>query len=100
VTPVFWTEAALAQLSAIREYIGQTSPVYAGRMVDRILARGTQLTHFPTSGRHVPERPDPMLRELLEAPYRIIYRVRPERVEVLAVIHGRRADLGTIEGSE
>jgi toxin ParE1/3/4 len=100
VTPVFWTEAALAQLTAIREYIGQTSPVYAGRMVDRILARGTQLTHFPNSGRHVPERPDPLLRELLEGPYRVIYRVRPDRVDVLAVIHGRRADLGTLKGSE
>jgi len=100
VTPVFWTEAALAQLTAIRDYIGQTSPVYAGRMIDRILARGTQLTHFPTSGRHVPERPDPALREVLEGPYRVIYRVRPDRVEVLAVVHGRRADLGALGGSE
>jgi plasmid stabilization system protein ParE len=100
VTPVFWTEAALAHLAAIRDYIGQTSPVYAGRMIDCILARGTQLTHFPNSGRHVPERPDPLLREVLEGPYRVIYRVRPDRVEVLAIVHGRRADVGPLKSSE
>ena len=100
MTPVVWTEAALAQLSAIRDYIGQTSPVYAARMIERILARGPQLSQFPRSGRHVPERGDPALREVLEGPYRVIYRVRPERVEVLAIVHGRRADLGRLEPSE
>ena len=31
MTPVVWTEAALAQLAAIQDYISQTSPVYADR---------------------------------------------------------------------
>jgi len=100
VTPVVWTEAALAQLTAIRDYIGQTSPVYAARMIERILARGPQLSQFPLSGRRVPERADPALRELLEGPYRVIYRVRPDRVEVLVIVHARRADLGRLEQSE
>ncbi len=100
MTPVFWTEAALAQLTAIRAYIAQTSPVYADRMIERILARGPQLSQFPLSGRHVHERRDPALREVIEGPYRVIYRLRPERVEVLAIVHGRRADLGTREPSE
>lgn len=34
------------------------------------------------------------LRELIEAPYRIIYRVRPDVVEVTAILHGRQ-DLAT-----
>lgn len=97
MTPVRWTEAALAQLTAIQDYIAQTSPVYAARLIERIFARGPQLAQFPHSGRHVPERMDPALREVLEGPYRVIYRVRPEHVEVLAVVHGRRADLGHLE---
>jgi len=92
VTPVLWTEAALAQLAAIRDYISQTSPVYADRVIARILARGHQLGGFPQSGRQVPERVDPMLREVIEWPYRVIYRVQPTQVVVLAVIHGRRVD--------
>jgi toxin ParE1/3/4 len=100
VSRVVWTEAALAQLLAIRDYIGQTSPVYAARMVDRVLARGPQLSQFPLSGRHVPERSDPSLREVLEGPYRVIYRVRPDRVEILAIVHGRRADIGHLEVNE
>ncbi len=58
MTPLVWTEAALAQLTAIQDYIGQTSPVYAARMIERIFARGPQLAQFPLSGRHVAERSD------------------------------------------
>jgi toxin ParE1/3/4 len=92
VTPVVWTEAALAQLASIRDFISQTSPIYADRMIARLLARGHQLGEFPLSGRQVPERMDPALREVIEWPYRVIYRVQPTQVEVLAVVHGRRID--------
>jgi toxin ParE1/3/4 len=92
VTPLVWTEAALAQLASIRDFISQTSPVYADCMIARVLARGHQLGEFPLSGRQVPERMDPALREVIEWPYRVIYRVQPTQVEVLAVVHGRRID--------
>lgn len=67
---------------------------------DRALARAPQLGQFPLSRRHVPERDDPALRDVLEGPYRVIHRVRPERVEMPAIEHGRRADLGRLEPSE
>jgi plasmid stabilization system protein ParE len=38
----------------------------------------------------VPEFERPELRELIEGPYRIIYQVTAETVEVLAVVHGRQ----------
>jgi plasmid stabilization system protein ParE len=66
---VFWSDAALAQLAAIRDYISQTSPVYADRVIGRVFARGKQLGEFPLSGRQVPERLDPALREVIEWPY-------------------------------
>ena len=30
------------------------------------------------------------LRELIEPPYRLIYRVHPNTIEVIAVVHARR----------
>lgn len=83
MTPVLWTEAALAQLAAIRDYISQTSPVYAERLIARVFARGKQLGEFPLSGRQVPERLDPALREVIEWPYRVIIGFSPSRSKCL-----------------
>ena len=89
---VFWTEAALAQLQAIYDYISHTSPDYALRMIDRLTKRSIQIAEFPYSGRMVPEYDRKEIREVLEWPYRIIYSINPEqpRIEVLAVVHGAR----------
>ena len=87
---VVWSEVALAQLAAIYEYIAQTSPFYAERVVDRIWRRGRQLTEFPDSGREVPEYQRPDIREIIQSSYRVIYRRTSERVEVIAVVHGAR----------
>ncbi len=76
-------------LTAIHEYIGQTSPVYARVMVQRIWERAGKVLPFPEAGRTVPEV-GADVREVLEAPYRIIYRAGRERVEILAIIHERR----------
>jgi plasmid stabilization system protein ParE len=43
------------------------------------------------SGRVVREFEHGQIREVLEGPYRIIYYIKPDEVEVLAVIHGARA---------
>jgi plasmid stabilization system protein ParE len=40
------------------------------------------------SGRAVPEVDRTDIREVVEPPYRIIYRVLPDRIEVLTVMHG------------
>lgn len=40
------------------------------------------------SGRLVPEYDRDDVRELIERPYRIIYRIQRDQIEVLAVIHG------------
>ena len=64
-------------------------------MVDRITARTEQIATFPLSGRIVPEFNVSQLRELLERPYRIIYHLRPTKIEVVAVVHmSRRLDVG------
>ncbi|MUG98196.1 type II toxin-antitoxin system mRNA interferase toxin, RelE/StbE family [Scytonema sp. UIC 10036] len=85
---VFWTDTAVENLSAIYAYISQNSPQYAARVVDRITRRSEQIINFPLSGRIVPEFKTEQIREVIEGSYRIIYYIKPEQIEVLAVIHG------------
>ncbi len=85
---VEWTDNALEQLWAIHEYIAQSSPQYAQRVVDRLTRRTQQIRAFPLSGRVVPEYDAPQIREVIEGPYRIIYYIKPDQIDVLAVIHG------------
>ena len=88
--PLRWTDHAVNQLAALAEYISLDSPLYAEQTVERIVARLEQARVHPRSGRVVPEFPQDDLRELVEPPYRIIYRIRPNAVEVLAIVHGRQ----------
>ncbi|MFS0515570.1 type II toxin-antitoxin system RelE/ParE family toxin [Nostoc sp. UIC 10607] len=85
---VYWTTTAVENLSAIYAYIAQTSPQYAARIVDRITRRSEQIANFPLSGRIVLEFETEQIREVIEGSYRIIYYIKPEKVDVLAVIHG------------
>jgi toxin ParE1/3/4 len=57
-------------------------------MVDRLTRRSEQIADHPLSGRKVPEYDVEDIRELIEKPYRIIYRIKQDRIDVLAVIHG------------
>ena len=93
---VVWTKAADSNLQAIYDYIAHTSADYARRTVERIIARSRQIGAFPMAGRTVPEFQVGQLREVFEHPYRIIYRIRPDRIDVIAVVHmSRHLDTST-----
>ncbi len=85
---VLFTENAIEHLLNIYEYISINSPTYARRMVDKITRRSEQIAAHPFSGRIVPEYEADDIRELIENPYRIIYRIKPDQIDVLAVMHG------------
>lgn len=90
---VFWTDAALNQLEAIRDYLAQTSPEYARRVVERLVNRSEQIAAFPRSGRMVPEYEINEVRQVVESSYRLIYLIKEGQVEILAVIHTSRKGL-------
>ncbi len=69
---VLWTNSAVAQLEAIHDYIAQTSPEYARRIVDNLTRRSIQIGAFPFSGRMVSEYQINEVRELIEGPYRVM----------------------------
>jgi addiction module RelE/StbE family toxin len=87
---VVWADTAKHSLRTIHDYIAQSSPAYAKRMVDRLTARSKQIGAFPLSGRVVPEFAVGQIREVFQRPYRIIYHVRPDHIDVIGVLHMSR----------
>lgn len=85
---VHFTDNAIEHLVNIYDYISLNSPTYAKRMVDKITRRSEQISAHPYSGRMVQEYESEDIRELIESPYRIIYRIKSTQIDVLAVIHG------------
>jgi toxin ParE1/3/4 len=85
---VHWTDNAREHLRAIYAYISKSSPLYAKRVVDRLTNRSRQIGNFPLSGRVVPEYEMGQIREVIEGTYRIIYYIKSDQIDVLAVIHG------------
>ncbi|MCC5872860.1 MAG: type II toxin-antitoxin system RelE/ParE family toxin [Gammaproteobacteria bacterium] len=96
---VVWSAAAAADLEAIIDFIlAEDSPEQALRVIEKLQLRAQGLTALSSRGRIVPELRDAgiaIYRELLESPWRIVYRLDGDRVLVLAVLDGRRdlADL-------
>ena len=88
---VSWASGAAQQLQAIHDYVAQASPEYAKRVVDRLTQRSEQIGTFPLAGRSVPEYQVPQVREVIEGSYRLIYHIKPDRIDVVAVIHGSRS---------
>ena len=87
---VRWSEQALNDLSQIRDFVARSSPGYAQALADRSVQKTEVLEAMPDLGAEVPEYQDEALREVLEHPYRIIYRNNQGDVEILAVVHGSR----------
>jgi plasmid stabilization system protein ParE len=80
----------LADLRAAETSVARHSAQYAAALVERVFARTEQLADQPYLGATVPEYDDESLREVLEHPFRIIYRVLEQQVDVVAVVHGAR----------
>jgi len=90
VTEVRWTQQAVDDLTAVRDFIARDSAVYAQLVVERLYSAVGQLRDFPDSGRVVPEREQPHLRELIRPPFRIVYQRQPEIVEILTIVRSSR----------
>jgi len=90
VTTLSWSPEALRDLESIRAFIAQDSERYAELVVRRLVGAVERLRSFPESGRVVPERNDPMIREVLMDSYRVVYRLVPGQAEIVTVFRGSR----------
>ena len=87
---VKWSPEATEDLESIAEYIARDSEFYARAVVSEILSVSRKVGEFPLIGRIVPEIGDEGIRERFIYSYRLVYRVEPDRILIVAVIHGRR----------
>lgn len=87
---VNWTERALKDLAAIKEYIAEDSPTNAYRFIESIFDTAAGLNQLPDRGRQVPEAKREDIRELIFKDYRIIYLVKQNKIDILTVIHSSR----------
>lgn len=81
-----WTRRAVRRLDLIGEYVAKDDPDAAARVVARIVSAVDNLAHHPALGRVGRIRGT---REYVFAdiPYIVAYRVTPEAIEIIAVIH-------------
>lgn len=90
---VLWIDSARDDLYKIVEYIAAENEQTAHRIYNKIKSKADSLVLFPNKGRVVPEFSGfhiNLYREVIEFPWRIIYRIQESNVIVLAIIDGRR----------
>ena len=91
---IVWSPSALADLDDITDYLAARDSVDAAIAVFlKIRSRVDSLTTLADRGRVVPELKEHGLtthRELIAAPYRIVFRIHERQVWILGVLDGRR----------
>lgn len=90
---VRWSQDVERDLESIVDYIAHESPSSALCVFDRLHKQASRLERFPHRGRRVPEIPArsiPPLRELVIAPWRLIYAIDGDCVLVIALADSRR----------
>ena len=90
---VAFARVAQGDLHSIVGFIAADDPLAAARVLDQIEGRVASLMKLPGRGRVVPELAAfgiRTYRELLVAPWRIVYRISGRTIHVLAVLDGRR----------
>ena len=93
LVPVVWAESARDDLDELLSYFAADAPRAALGVHDPIEARAAELARFPNRGRIVLElhwHGIVAYRELIEPPWRIVYRSDRASVVVHVVIDARR----------
>jgi toxin ParE1/3/4 len=87
---IAWTEPALDDVQRILDYVARDSARYAEKLADRFTEVPLRLLNEPRVGWRVPEYDRDDVRELLVAPYRLIYIIRGDDCYIATVVHGSR----------
>ncbi len=90
---IIWTELATRELQEIFEFVAQDSKLYAKRQVIKIRNKTKILKSSKYIGKVVDEIGIPIVREIVEGNYRIIYKVSNENEIAILTIHHSARDL-------
>ncbi len=89
--PITFTESAIQELEDIRDYyLEQQVPEVGNRLLKEIFSLVEGLSAHPDRGRVVPEFNQPILRELIHPPFRIVYRRDSHRISVVRIWRSER----------
>lgn len=90
---IHWAGVAEEDLKNIILYIADDSPTNARVIFEKIKKSASSLTQLPERGRIVPELQNQGIsfyRELIIAPWRLVYRISDKKVYVLSVLDSRQ----------
>ncbi len=90
---VIWTPVAQKDLESVITFISQESLQAASKTFHTIRTKASLLYRYPHRGRSLPEFKHIQglsFREIVITPWRLIYRIKQNRVEILAFLDSRR----------
>ena len=85
-----WSQASVSDLEEICRFISKDSDYYARMFSQRIISVVEAIPSFPEAGRIVPEYGRHDLREKIYRNYRIVYRMKADAIEIVAITHGSK----------
>jgi plasmid stabilization system protein ParE len=85
-----WSPRAASNFEDICNYISKDSEYYAALFAKKVNMIIRQTPQFPQAGRIVPEYGDENLRENIYENYRIVYRIKRDYIEIVAICHGAK----------
>lgn len=87
---LIWSARARADLDEVAGYIASDGPAAAQRQLIKFREAARSLLTLPALGRQVPEFESASIRERLIGNYRLVYRVEPGVIQVVASREGHR----------
>lgn len=91
--PVRWAKSASLDLIEIVEFVKRDRPEAARKLGSSFLTEASRLRRNPRQGRVVPELLEkgiPDYRQMIVSAYRLIYTIRTEFIDMVAVVDSRR----------
>jgi toxin ParE1/3/4 len=85
--------SVICDIQEITDYIAEDNPAIALEILDKLENKINSLKEYPERGRAVPELLNQNImeyHEIIETPWRIIYKIIDSNVFILTVIDGRR----------
>ncbi|HEX4384457.1 MAG TPA: type II toxin-antitoxin system RelE/ParE family toxin, partial [Myxococcales bacterium] len=78
-----WTRVGLGDLASARDHLLAENPAAAEALLLRVADALAKLNQHPRMGRIVPERRSLGYREVMVAPYRLVYLVSKGELQIL-----------------
>jgi len=87
---IVWSPTARRRAQAAVDHIALDRPQTSLEWLDGLVRRIDLLRDLPEQGRVVPEWHESSVREVFHEPYRVIYEILDDRLEVLTLSHFRQ----------